>query len=269
VRTERFRDLTRDEGADSGDVTGTRDDAFVDIGDLGRCPFTVERPVMLHRWESLTFLHWSFPPDVVQPLLPASLTVEPCDDRAWVGLVPFFMRVALPGTRSVPWLSEFCETNVRTYVRDDQGRSGIWFFSLDAARLGAVVTARTTYRLPYFWSQMSSTRAADTIEYTCRRRWPGPRDARSHQVVQIGDPYVPEELSARDHFLTARWILFSRAGTRHRFARAWHEPWPLQRAVATTCTDELLRAAGLPASNDAPVVHYSEGVDVRIGRPER
>ena len=32
-------------------------------------------------------------------------------------------------------------------------RAGIWFFSLDAARLGAVVTARATYRIPYFWSR--------------------------------------------------------------------------------------------------------------------
>ena len=186
---------------------------------LGTCPFTVERPVMLHRWESLTFLHWSFAPDAVQRLLPPSLAVEPCEDRAWVGLVPFFMRVALPRTRSVPWVSEFCETNVRTYVRDDAGRSGIWFFSLDAARLGAVVTARTTYRLPYFWSQMSLARTGNTA--------------------------------------------------RHRFARAFHEPWPLRRAVAHTCTDELLRAAGLPPSDESPLVHYSEGVDVRIGRPER
>ncbi|HWS44861.1 MAG TPA: DUF2071 domain-containing protein [Acidimicrobiia bacterium] len=239
--------------------------------ELARCPFEVERPVMLHRWESLTFLHWSFEPAVVQRLLPASLTVETIDERAWVGLVPFFMRVWLPlrRARPVPWLTEFCETNVRTYVRDGAGRSGIWFFSLDAARAGAVVTARSTYRLPYFWSKMSLTRAGNTIEYSCARRGPGSRGASSHQVIEIGAPYAPGELTAFDHLLTARWILFSRAGARQRFARAWHAPWPLRRATARVCDDELLPAAGLPASSDPPVVHFSEGVDVRIGRPER
>ena len=157
--------------------TPVRDDATVVSVELGRCPFAVERPIMQHRWESLTFLHWSFPPDAVQRLLPPSLHVEPYEERAWVGLVPFYMRVSLPRTRSVPWFSEFCETNVRTYVRDDAGRSGIWFFSLDAARLGAVVTARTTYRLPYFWSQMSSTRRATRSSTRVSDGGPG-RDRR-------------------------------------------------------------------------------------------
>ncbi len=99
----------------------------------GTCPFTIERPIMRQRWERLTFLHWPFEPADVQRLLPKGLDVETYDGAAWVALVPFFMRVATPGERRVPWASNFCETNVRTYVRDGAGRSGIWFFSLDAA----------------------------------------------------------------------------------------------------------------------------------------
>jgi uncharacterized protein YqjF (DUF2071 family) len=235
----------------------------------GTCPFEIERPVMLHRWERLSFLHWSFAPDAVQRLLPPWLTVETFDDKAWVGLVPFFMRVATPRVRSIPWVSEFCETNVRTYARDPDGRSGIWFFSLDAARLGAVVTARATYRLPYFWSRMRIDESPHRIAYSCRRRWPGPRGAHSDVALDLGEPYHTEDLTAFDHFLTARWTLFSVRGARFRFARAFHEPWPLRRATATRCDDELLRAADLPGNDGAPIVHYSDGVDVRIGRPER
>jgi uncharacterized protein YqjF (DUF2071 family) len=243
----------------------------VNTADLAACPFAVERVVMLHRWERLTFLHWSFEPDAVQRLLPPGLTAETHGDRAWVGLVPFFMRVGVGKTKlhAVPWASQFCETNVRTYVRDESGRSGIWFFSLDAARLGAVVTARTTYRLPYFWSRMRIREHGSTIEYECRRRWPGPAPVHSKVVIDIGNPFKIEELEAFDHFLTARWILFSVAGTRRRFARAFHQPWPLHRATARVCDDGLIAAAGLPQPTDAPLVHYSPGVDVRIGRPER
>ena len=245
--------------------------SFVNSGDedgLGVCPFEIERAVMLHRWETLTFLHWSFAPDVVQRLLPPDLTVETADDRAWVGLVPFYMRVGTTRVKPVPWMSQFCETNVRTYVRDAEGRSGIWFFSLDAARLGAVATARATYRLPYFWSKMHLAKTSESVEYSCVRRWPGPRGAESRVVVDLGAPYRDDELTPIDHFLTARWTLFSVRGARFRFARAFHEPWPLQRATARVCDDGLLRAAGLPRNEDAPLVHYSEGVDVRIGRPE-
>jgi uncharacterized protein YqjF (DUF2071 family) len=238
------------------------------ISDPAVCPYTVERPVMTQRWATLTFLHWSFDPDAVQRLLPPSLTVETFDDRAWVGLVPFFMHVSVPGVPEIPWVSRLCETNVRTYVRDATGRSGIWFFSLDAARLGAVITARTTYRLPYFWSAMRLVQTPTRVAYSCTRRWPGPTVA-SEVEVDIGAPVTDAELTDRDHFLTARWVLFSRAGRRERFARAFHEPWPLVHATARGYDDALLQVAGLPVSGDEPLVHFSHGVDVRIGRPER
>ena len=238
-------------------------------GFLAECPYVVDEPIMLHRWERLTFLHWSFEPDVVQRLLPDWLTVETFEGRAWVGLVPFYMRVFTPNARKVPWATTFCETNVRTYVRDREGRSGIWFFSLDAARLGAVVAARTTYRLPYFWSRMSLEEPAGQVTYATRRRWPGPRGASSAITILLGQPYEASELGDRDHFLTARWVLFSSTGKRHRFARAVHEPWELWRATTTEVDDGLLRAAGLPRPTEAPLVHYSPGVDVRIGLPER
>jgi len=233
------------------------------------CPLDVEQPIMLHRWERLTFLHWSFEPAIVQRLLPNWLTVETYEDRAWVGLVPFFMRVSTKSGRNVRWASNFCETNVRTYARDHEGRSGIWFFSLDAERLGAVVTARATYRLPYFWSQMELFQAGNETTYVCRRRWPSPAGVRSLVRLSIGEPFSATELIERDHFLTARWVLFSSAGTRYRFADAQHPPWPLRKAKPIRVEDELLEAAGLPRSEDEPICHYSDGVDVRIGRPQR
>lgn len=239
-------------------------------GATGTCPFTIDRPVMRQRWERLTFLHWPFEPADVQCLLPEGLTAETFDGAAWVGLVPFFMRVATPGGRRVPWVSSFCETNVRSYVRDGAGRSGIWFFSLDAARLGAVVTARATpYRLPYFWSSMRFGGHASQVAYLSRRRWPGPRPATSRVRIAVGDPIAPGAVSEREHFLTARWTLFSAAAGRPVSARACHQPWPLHRATAEVLDDGLVAAAGLPAPRGAPLVHYSPGVDVAIGRPER
>ena len=234
----------------------------------GSCPFRIDHPVMRQRWERLTFLHWRFEPEEVARLLPAGLEPDLFDGAAWVGLVPFFMHVATAGGRMAPWASRFPETNVRTYVRNADGVTGIWFFSLDAARLGAVAVARTTYGLPYFWSSMVVDGAENEISYACQRRLPGPA-ASSRTSVVIGDRISADELDERDHFLTARWVLFSVAGSRRRLARACHEPWPLHRAEAATVDDGLLRAAGLPATVGAPLVLYSPGVDVAIGRPER
>ena len=239
--------------------------------DLARCPTPVVRAAMVHGWDDLTFLHWGYPPEDVQRLLPPVLEVETFDGRAWIGLVPFLLRVALPhGVGPVPWMSQFAETNVRTYVRSRVGgQSGIWFFSLDAARLGAVLVARATYRLPYFWSAMRLEADGDERRYTCRRRWPGPgRGATSDVRVRIGARFVADELTPLDHFLTARWCLFSAPLTGLRHARASHDPWPLHRAtVIGDVHDQLVTAAGLPAPTGEPLVHYSPSVEVRIGWP--
>jgi uncharacterized protein len=243
------------------------------------CPYRVANPLMIQRWTELTFLHWRFPPEAVQRLLPPGLEVETRDGSAWVGLIPFLMAVGLAHVEPLPWASRFCETNVRTYVRDEAGRSGIWFFSLDAARLGAVVVARTTYRLPYFWAAMSVQREGpagprgqwegSVIRYRCRRRAPGPVGTRSHASIEIGAPYRPSELRPLDHFLTARWALFSVAGNGRRYALAEHPPWPLRRARVVDLHDELLGAAGLPPSVGAPLAHFSAGVEVKIGHPRK
>lgn len=232
-------------------------------------PFDVKRPVMIHRWERLTFLHWRFDADVVQRALPAGLRVETYDGAAWVGLVPFFIRVRPPHTPWIPWAGQFCETNVRTYVVDGEGRSGIWFFSLDAERFGAVLAARSTYRLPYFWSEMRIDEDGDRIEYTSLRRAPAPAGVASRVSVLRGEPFEPASLTLFDHFLTARWVVFSASGRRYGYALAWHPPWRLHRAVALEVDDHLVEAAGLPQPQDEPLVHYSPGVEVRVSRPHR
>jgi hypothetical protein len=240
----------------------------ITAGQPGSCPFTVDRPVMRQRWERLTFMHWSYDPAVVQRLLPSHLRADTFDGAAWVGLVPFAMRVATAGGRRAPWVSNFCETNVRTYVRDSHGRQGIWFFSLDAARLGAVAVARTTFGLPYFWSRMRIAERGDQIAYGCQRVWPGPRPAASRVRIERGERYSADRLDERDHFLTARWMLFGVLRSRHLFARACHQPWPLHRARVIRCEDGLLTAAGLPVPQGEPLAHYSPGVDVAIGGPQ-
>lgn len=230
----------------------------------------VRWPVMHQHWRWLTFLHWRYPADVVQRLLPRGLTVETVDGTAWVGLVPFQMdAVRAPGAPALPWLSRFPETNVRTYVRGPDGSSGIWFLSLDADRLSAVVTGRLTYGLPYFWSSMSVQRDGDQRHYQARRRWPGPAGTRGDAVVEFGEPLGAGQLGPRDHFLTARYRLFSTVAGRLVVAEAEHPVWQLRRASVRRLCPDLVPAAGLPEPDHEPVVHASDGVAVRIGRWRR
>lgn len=230
---------------------------------------TVDRAIMTMRWQQLTFIHWSYDPAIVQRLLPPGLTVHLIEDRAWVSLVPFVMRVSFPGVGVVPWLGVFPETNVRTYVTAADGSEGIWFFSLDATRLAAVVAARAAYRLPYVWSSMTVDTDDTRADYHCRRRWPGPRGASSDVSVRIGDALAADGLVERDHFLSARWRLYSKMFGSVWGARAHHLPWALHTATIERYDDQLVEAAGLPAPTGDPIVHWSPGVDVRVSTPYR
>jgi uncharacterized protein YqjF (DUF2071 family) len=228
-------------------------------------PPHVAHPVMYHQWNWITFLHWRYPPALVQRLLPPGLTAETSSGTAWVGLTPFLMEgVRAPVTPAVPWLSRFGEVNVRTYVHDGQGRSGIWFFSLDAARLPAVLAARVGYWLPYFWSDVDVRVDGTRIGYRCQRQWPA-GGARCGADVEMGPPLTDAEADELAHFLTARYRLFTIIAGRLAAAEAEHAPWPLHHAAVQRLDQDLLQRAGLPAPAGDVLAHASPGVPVRIG----
>ena len=224
---------------------------------------------MYQSWHGVTFLHWSYPAEAVRPLVPDALTIDECEGSAWVGLVPFRVDgLRLPMMRPIPWISSFPETNVRTYVRDANGDRGVWFLSLDADRLAAVVGARTGFRLPYQWAQMKVSSGVTAIHYDSNRNGlMADRPAHSDIDVEIGGNFTPEELSERDHFLTARFRLYTVFGGKLGYVQVEHQPWPLCRARVVKLEQDLIQATGLPAPEGEPLTHYSPGVDVKVAPP--
>src|SRR5688572_28968890 len=106
-------------------------------------------------WEDLLFAHWPVPAAVLRPLVPEELRIEEYDGTSWVGVVPFRMSgVMLRPLPDLPGISAFPELNVRLYVERD-GKSGVWFLSLDAYNRLAVWGARRFFHLPYFHARMS------------------------------------------------------------------------------------------------------------------
>ena len=131
------------------------------------------KPVMYQRWDDLLFLHWSYNPLAIQRTLPRGLTVDTFEGKAYIGIVPFFMRGVRPSfCPRLPGLSDFLELNVRTYVFDEDGIPGVWFYSLDANQWLAVRAARRFFFLPYFDCKMKAERTATTAEirYLSHRR---------------------------------------------------------------------------------------------------
>lgn len=225
-------------------------------------PEAVRWPVMFQEWNRITFLHWRYRPEIIAPLLPQRLELDTFDGAAWIGLTPFLLRgLRPPWVPAIPWISRFPEMNVRTYVRGPDGERGIWFFSLEADRLAAVLGARLGYRLPYRWARMSIRQHAGEMEYKSERHF---GRGRAEVVVRLGDP-----IRSNDHqrFLTARFRLYTRLGNRLAFAQVQHAPWPLHLASATRLEQDVIEHSGLPEPTGDPLVHFSPGVVVRIGRP--
>ena len=229
-------------------------------------PRPAGRTVFTQDWSHLTFIHWAVAPEVVAPFLPAGVLPDVFEGQTYVGLVPFAMEdIGLLGLPAVPYFGTFLETNVRLYGVDQFGRRGVVFCSLEAARLLTVAFTRVTTGLPYLWARMRMERQGDTVRYTTRRRWPGPRGASSTVEVAIGGVIEPSPL---EQFLTARWGLFlpDRRG-RTRFWPNEHPAWPLRAAKLLHLDDELVAAAGFgELAQQAPVsVLHSHGVSVRFG----
>ena len=63
-----------------------------------------------------------------------------------------------------------------------------------------------------------------------------------------------------------RWSTFARVPV---WADVEHPPWVIHRSSLLSCEDTLLTATGLPSPSAEPVVLWSPGVEVRIGRPRR
>jgi hypothetical protein len=229
------------------------------------CPEPVERAVMTNRWRWLAYLHWPYDPAAVQGLVPDGLRVDTHEGSAWVGLIPFRMEVGLPGLPAVPYLGTFLETNVRTYVVGPDGKPGVWFLSLDASRLPAVLAARGWFGLAYRWAWMGIRREGYRVRYTSvRREAPA---ATSDVEVEVGPVVPPSELTDLDHFLVSRWRLYSKGRRGIVLGRVEHAPWVLRSAAVVGVREDLLTAGGLPPPQGPPLVRFAAGTKVRIAPP--
>jgi uncharacterized protein YqjF (DUF2071 family) len=232
-------------------------------------PRPVSWPLLTQQWRDLAFLHWPVDVGVAGRLLPCGTRPDLFAGTSYVGLITFRMyRVGWLGLPGLPYLGSFPETNVRLYSAGPDGRRGVVFRSLDAARVLPVLAGRAVFRLPYQWSAMRVHRDGDVVSYTCQRRWPRAA-ARLSMAVRVGERVAcPSDL---EQFLTARWGLHAAwHDGRLRYLPNEHPRWPLYRASVLRLEESLIAAAGLPAPASGPVsVLFSPGVQVRMGLPQR
>ena len=216
------------------------------------------RPVMRQSWDDLFFLHWEYAAEAIQSRLPAGLTVDTFEGKAYLGVVGFRMNAVRPlGLPALPWLSYFNELNVRTYVRDASGEPGVWFFSLDCDRAPAVVIARAGFGLPYEHAAMSF---GPGLAQSCRRQ--GEQETARYAWSAVSSPQIATPGSLEFH-LAERYSFFSVRGGRLVRGQVHHAPYELSLADTTAWSDLPLRWDGFDVSGRPPdLAHCCQGVAI-------
>ena len=216
-------------------------------------------------WRDCAFLHWPQEPAAVRPLVPAPFELDTFEGRAWVSLIAFRIARMRPGYGPpVPGLARANEAHLRTYVRGPDGRRGIWMPSIDIDPLQAAVMGRG-FALAYRWASMEVAREAHRVVYAVRRRSGTP--ASLDLELTVGEDVPPGDVGPLDHFLTARWVLYSGIGPVRTAILTEHPRWGFRRATADRCEETMLAAVSLPSADGPAMIHFSDGVDARLSWP--
>lgn len=215
--------------------------------------------VLSMRWHDLLFAHWPVPVDLIRPLIPDVLEIDTFDGSCWIGVVPFSMSGVRP--RYLPISLSFPELNVRTYVKT-RGRSGVWFFSLDAASWIAVRAARWL-GLPYYDARMGVQVEGNIVGYDSVRTHKNASPAEFRGGYCSTSPIYYSASGTLDHWLTERYALYGALKPGQIvYGEIHHLPWPLQRAEIELHTNTMTRALGFDLTSTKPLCHFARYQEV-------
>ncbi len=211
-------------------------------------------------WHDVLFLHWPVPPEVIRPLIPAGLDLDTFYGSAWIGIVPFRMTGVRP--RYFPVGLAFPEINVRTYVWTP-GRSGVWFFSLDAANRVAVKAARLSFGLPYYDARITVRSEPESVHYQSTRADKISAGAEFNASCKPTGPIYRSAPETLDRWLTDRYCVYAvgRAG-RLGYAEIHHAPWPLQHAEVELRANTMTKPLEIQLPNTPPLAHFARYLEV-------
>lgn len=203
-------------------------------------------------WHELLFLHWRVPAPALQAQLPRGVELETFDGSAWLGVVPFRMvDTRFRWLPHLPTAHTFPELNLRSYVRVGD-RSGVWFWSLDAASRLVVEGARLGFGLPYLRARMQCERIGDEVRYRSERT-----DRRGPPATFVGrwrpaGPFEPAVVGSLEHWLCERYCLFAQRRGRLVIGEIAHPPWRLAKAEVHLDVCDMVRLVGVTL-DEAPV----------------
>lgn len=221
-------------------------------------------------WEDLVMVHYAENPEVIQASLPDDLFADTYEGRAWFSVVAFRLtNLRIRPVSFLPW-QDFWEINLRTYVRDNRGNRGVWFYSLDSSDLFGVIGARLLYGLRYNLARIhrkGSVPEQMLIYHGQRGKIASSKIAAQWQGAELttGKP------GSLDHFLLERYRFWARRGLSQCSSSAFvrHVPYNACRLTKSNYEGGLFASQGFSEPKNEPDLgHYCPGFSVEATAPE-
>lgn len=221
--------------------------------------------IATQKWQEILFLHWPIPADILRKHIPSELELDLFDGHAWIGFVFFKAKGTRPRFMApIPGLTSYLELNVRTYVTFN-GRSGVYFFNLDANSKLAVFLAKIGNFLPYRLASMSL--ADSSGRYVSKSI-----QKHRHQEAELLDlsyEVIPGVLSRNDleYWLTERYCLWTKPKEKLLRVDIEHSPWKLHYVRGKIHHNSMVQLVNGHLQRLQPFAHYSTMKKVRFFFP--
>lgn len=221
--------------------------------------------IMTQEWHHVLFLHWAIEPHLVEAHIPPELDLDVYGRHAWVSVVLFKAKKTRPRFMPpVPVAGTYLELNVRTYVKY-KGKSGVFFFSLDADSPLAVKTAATGNFLPYRRAEMAFKKHGETWKFKSRRiHENSPPEALDLSYRKISSPLAKGPL---ENWLTERYCLWTKPNDQLFRVDIQHSPWQLSYVKGSVYHNTMAGFLPVALQQEQAITHYSGRKKVRFYPP--
>lgn len=199
--------------------------------------------------------------------LPDGLFVDTHKGKAYMAIVPFVMRsLRVRCLPPFPGISDFCELNLRTYVRDGVGRKGVWFYSLEADSWISVKIANSLFHLPYRYSRLNFEKSNRRMKFS-GLALRDPKAIKMEFDFEIGKQLESARPGSMEHFFVERYRLFTQNLKNEKIftGSISHPPYEISEAKVRVYSDHLFELNGFDKPSAPPdSALYSKGLDVSV-----
>lgn len=220
---------------------------------------------MKQEWHHVVFLHWPVSAESLRDKIPEELEIDEFNGTAWIGLVLFKAeKTRVRFTPPIPTVESYNELNVRTYVKY-KGRTGVYFFSLDADSFLAVKAAGTGGFLPYRHADMEYDQHKGQWEFTSNRTHKGSFPESLHLKFRVVSK--PIQSNPFEQWLTERYCLWTKPQKNLLRVDISHIPWNLHYVEGEIGVNTMANFLAKDLHQEKAISHYAKPVKVLFYPP--